>query len=119
MLMYEGTYVFTQLIRLVHRQSFARYVERYNGNYRVKSFTCWHQFLCMSFGQLTQRESLRDIVNCLQAHEKKLYHLGLTQGIKRSTLSDANECRDYRIYQDLAYALIKKARNLYQGELRR
>ena len=115
--MYEGTYVFTQLIRLVHRQSFARYVERYNGNYRVKSFTCWHQFFCMSFGQLTQRESLRDIVNCLQAHEKKLYHLGLTQGIKRSTLSDANECRDYRIYQDLAYALIKKARNLYQGEL--
>ena len=114
--MYEGTYVFTQLIRLVHRQSFARHVERYNGNYRVKSFTCWHQFLCMSFGQLTQRESLRDIVNCLQAHEKKLYHLGLRQGIKRSTLSDANECRDYRIYQDLAYSLIKKARNLYQGE---
>ena len=115
--MFEGTYVFTQLIRLVHRQSFARHVERYNGNYRVKSFTCWHQFLCMSFGQLTQRESLRDIVNCLQAHEKKLYHLGLTQGIKRSTLSDANECRDYRIYQDLAYSLIKKARNLYQSEL--
>jgi len=114
--MFEGTYVFTQLIRLVHRQSFARHVERYNGNYRVKSFTCWHQFLCMSFGQLTQRESLRDIVNCLQAHEKKLYHLGLRQGIKRSTLSDANECRDYRIYQDLAYSLIKKARNLYQGE---
>ena len=115
--MNEGTYVFTQLIRLVHRQSFARHVERYNGNYRVKSFTCWHQFLCMSFGQLTQRESLRDIVNCLQAHENKLYHLGFTQGIKRSTLADANERRDYRIYQDLAYALIKKARNLYQGEL--
>lgn len=115
--MNHGTYVFSQLVRLIHWQSFARHVKRYNGNYRVQSFTCWHQFLCMSFGQLTQRESLRDIVNCLQAHENKLYHLGLTQGIKRSTLSDANERRDYRIYQDLAYALIKKARNLYQGEL--
>jgi len=115
--MNHGTYVFTQIISLVHRQSFARHVERYNGNYRVQNFTCWHQFLCMSFGQLTNRESLRDIVNCLQAHEDKLYHLGLTNGVKRSTLADANERRDYRIYQDLAQSLIVKARKLYQGKL--
>lgn len=115
--MNRGTYVFSQLVRLIHWQSFARHVKRYNGNYRVQSFTCWHQFLCMSFGQLTQRESLRDIVNCLQAHEEKLYHLGLTQGVKRSTLADANERRDYRMYADLAYSLIAKARKLYQGEL--
>jgi len=100
--MNQGTYVFSQIISLVHRQSFARHVDRYNGNYRVQNFTCWHQFLCMSFGQLTNRESLPDIVNCLQAHEDKLYHLGLTKGVKRSTLADANERRDYRIYQDLA-----------------
>ena len=115
--MNQGTYVFSQLISLIHRQSFARHVKRYNGNYRVQSFTCWHQFLCMSFGQLTHRESLLDIVNCLQAHEEKLYHMGLTQGVKKSTLAKANERRDYRIYQDLAQSLIKKARKLYQGEL--
>ena len=115
--MNQGTYVFSQLIKLIHRQSFARYVNKYQGNYRVQSFTCWHQFLSMSFGQLTQRESLRDIVNCLQAHEEKLYHLGLTQGVKRSTLAEANERRDYRIYADLAYSLIAKARKLYQGKL--
>ena len=115
--MNQGTYVFPQLIKLIHWQSFARYVKKYNGDYRVQSFTCWHQFLCMSFGQLTQRESLRDIVNCLQAHEGKLYHMGLTQGVKRSTLADANESRDYRIYSDLAHSLIAKARKLYQGNL--
>lgn len=115
--MNQGTYVFSQLVGLIHWQSFARHVEKYNGDYRVQSFTCWHQFLCMSFGQLTQRESLRDIVNCLEAHEGKLYHLGLTQGVKRSTLADANERRDYRIYADLAHSLIAKARKLYKGEL--
>ena len=115
--MNHGTYVFSQIISIIHRQSFARHVKRYNGNYRVQSFTCWHQFLCMSFGQLTNRESLRDIVNCLQAHDEKLYHLGLTQGVKRSTLANANERRDYRIYQDLAQSLIVKARKFYQGKL--
>ncbi|MCB1587188.1 MAG: IS4 family transposase, partial [Xanthomonadales bacterium] len=115
--MNHGTYVFAQVMQLIHWQSFARHVDRYNGNYRVQNFTCWHQFLCMSFGQLTNRESLRDIVNCLQAHEDKLYHLGLTNGVKRSTLADANERRDYRIYQDLAQSLIVKARKLYQGKL--
>lgn len=114
--MNQGTYVFVQLIRLIHRQSFARFVHRYQGNFRVREFTCWHQFLCMSFGQLTHRESLRDLVTCLNAHQEKLYHLGLSHGVKRSTLADANESRDYRIYQDLGMSLIKKARKLYQGE---
>jgi len=115
--MNQGTYVFSQLVGLIHRQTFARLVSKYDGNYRVKDFTCWHQFLCMSFGQLTQRESLRDTVTCLNAHSDKLYHLGLTQGVKRSTLADANERRDWRIYADLAQYLIAKARKLYQGEL--
>jgi len=112
--MHQGTYVFSQLMSLIHRQSFNRLVNKYKGNYRVRSFSCWHQFLCMSFGQLTHRESLRDIVTCLNAHQEKLYHLGFTQGVKRSTLADANESRDYRIYEALAYKLIVKARKLYQ-----
>ena len=112
--MHQGTYVFSQLMSLIHRQSFNRLVDKYNGNYRVRSFSCWHQFLCMSFGQLTHRESLRDIVTCLNAHQEKLYHLGFTQGVKRSTLADANESRDYQIYEALAYKLIAKARKLYQ-----
>lgn len=112
-----GAYVFSQMMQLVHRQSFSRHVDKYGGNYRVRSFPCWHQFLCMSFGQLAQRESLRDIITCLNAHPEKLYHLGLPNGVRRSTLADANEERDYRIYEDLAKTLISKARKLYQGEL--
>lgn len=115
--MNNGTYVFSQMMQLIHRQSFARFVGKYGGNYRVKHFSCWHQFLCMSFGQLSQRESLRDIIICLNAHPEKLYHLGLTKGVKRSTLADANEERDYRIYETLAQSLIAKARKLYQGDL--
>jgi len=86
--MYQGTYVFSQLMSLIHRQSFNRLVDKYNGNYRVRSFNYWHQFLGMSFGQLTHRESLRDIITCLNAHQEKLYHFGFTQGVKRSTLDD-------------------------------
>ncbi len=115
--MNNGTYVFSQMMQLIHRQSFARFVGKFGGNYRVKHFSCWHQFLCMSFGQLSQRESLRDIIICLNAHPEKLYHLGLTKGVKRSTLADANEERDYRIYETLAQSLIAKARKLYQGDL--
>lgn len=101
---------------LVHHQEFTRCVNKYNGNYRVRSFSCWNQFVCMSFGQLTHREGLRDTVLCLQTHESKLYHLGLTNGVKKSTLADANEQRDWRIYADFAQKLITKARKLYQGE---
>lgn len=113
--MNKGKYVFAQLMSLVHPEEFARCVETYNGNYRVRNFSCWHQFLSLSFGQLTHRESLRDLVLCLQAHQSKLYHLGLSKGISRSTLADANEQRDWRIYADLAQILIQRARFLYAG----
>ncbi|MCB9082443.1 MAG: IS4 family transposase [Lewinellaceae bacterium] len=114
--MNDGTYVFSQLMGLIHRQTFARIVEKFGGNERIRTFSCWHQLLCMSFGQLTHRESLRDVVTCLNAHPEKLYHMGLTNGVKRSTLADANEVRDYRIYEALAHTLIAKARKLYQGQ---
>jgi transposase len=113
--MNKGKYVFAQLMSLVHPEEFDRCVEKYNGNYRVRNFSCWHQFLSLSFGQLTHRESLRDLVLCLQAHQSKLYHLGLSKGISRSTLADANEQRDWRIYADLAQILIQRARFLYAG----
>ena len=110
--MNKGKYVFAQLISLLDHNEFNKCVERYQGNHRVRQFSCWHQFLCLVFGQLTHRESLRDLVTCLQAHQSKLYHLGLTKGVSRSTLSDANEQRDWRIYADFAQVLIQKARAL-------
>ena len=110
--MHKGKYIFAQLMDLIHPEEFNRCVERYQGNYRVRQFSCWHQFLCLSFGQLTHRESLRDVITCLEAHQSKLYHLGLTKGVSRSTLADANEQRDWRIYSDFAHILINKARSL-------
>ncbi|MBL7791193.1 MAG: DUF4372 domain-containing protein [Saprospiraceae bacterium] len=97
--MNKGKYVLTQLIDLIHHEEFMRCVDRYQGNYRVRSFSCWHQFVCLCFGQLTHRVSLRDIVVCLDAHQWKLYHLGISNGVSRSTLAEANENRDWRIYQ--------------------
>lgn len=110
--MFQDRYVFAQLMLLVNRYEFKKCVDRYQGNHRIRAFTCWHQFLCMSFGQLTNRESLRDVVNCLNAHHNKLYHIGLTKGVKRSTLADANEQRDWRIYADFAQVLIRSVRQL-------
>lgn len=110
--MNKGKYVFAQLMSLVHPVEFNRCVEKYNGNYRVRQFNCWHQFLSISFGQLTHRESLRDVVLCLQAHENKLYHIGLSHGIRKSTLADANEQRDWKIFADYAQVLIRKVRLL-------
>lgn len=114
--MKKGKYVFAQIMSLIHSEEFARCVERYHGNYRVRTFSCWHQFLCLSFGQLSHRESLRDIVLCLNSHHSKLYHLGITHGVKRSTLADANKNRDWRIFEDLAKLLITKARKIYIPE---
>ena len=110
--MNKGKYVFAQIMGLIHPEEFERCVLKYKGNYRVRQFSCWHQFLSLSLGQLTHRESLRDLVTCLQAHRDKLYHLGLTKGIRKSTLADANEQRDWRIYADFAQLLIQKARVL-------
>ena len=113
---FPGKTIFSQVVELIHPQQFRRCVARYRGNYKVKSFSCWDQFLCMAFAQLTFRESLRDIEDCLSARSDQLYHLGFRSRICRSTLADANEARDWRIYADLAALLIKRARRLYSGE---
>lgn len=114
--MFTGKYVFAQLTDMIHREQFARCVRRYKGEYKVKSFSCWDQFLCMVFGQLTFRESLSDIEVCLRARQEQLYHLGLRGRVSHSTLADANRVRDWRIYADLAQILIRQARRLYQNE---
>lgn len=111
--MNRGKYVFAQLTSLIDYKAFQSCVDRYQGHYRMRRFSCWHQFVCMSFGQLSQRESLRDIVVCLNAQGRKLYHFGLTAGVSKSTLADANENRDWRIYADFAQGLIHEARQLY------
>lgn len=95
---------------------FRKCVNRYNGNYHTSSFTCMGQFLCMAFAQLTYRESLRDIEVCLRSRQEKLYHLGIRGRISRSTIADANEKRDWRIYADFCQILISKARTLYAKE---
>lgn len=115
--MYEGRTVFSQLLDHLPRHTFRRLVKRYRGDHRVRRFTCWDQFLAMVFAQLTYRESLRDIEACLGAIPERLYHLGFRcPAISRTTLADANEKRDWRIYADFAQVLIHEARRLYVGE---
>ena len=114
--MNTGKLVFSQLTDLIHPEQFRRCVQRYDGNYKTKTFSCWDQFLCMAFGQLTYRESLRDIETCLRSRQAQLYHLGFHGSISHSTLADANLNRDWRIYADLAQLLIKRARFLYRDE---
>jgi hypothetical protein len=115
--MYEGRTVFSQLLDHLPRHTFRRLVKRYRGDHRVRTFTCWDQFLAMVFAQLTYRESLRDIEACLGAIPERLYHLGFrAPTITRATLADANEARDWRIYADFAQVLIHEARRLYTGE---
>jgi hypothetical protein len=114
--MNSGRTVFAQLTDFFPRHEFSRCVDRYRGDRRARSFSCWDQFLCMAFAQLTGRESLRDTVTCLQAMGTRLYHAGIRGRISRSTIADANELRDWRIYQDFAAVLIAEARALYRGE---
>ena len=114
--MYNGQSVFSQIMDFLPIKKFRRCVDRYNGNYRVRSFTCFDQFLCMAFAQLTYRESLRDIECCLRAMKAKLYHMGIRGKISRSTIADANENRDWRIYCDFAQILIHQARQLYAND---
>jgi hypothetical protein len=109
----QGRTVFAQLISFLSHNEFNRCVTRYGGNKSVRSFSCWSQFLTMAFAQLTYRESLRDIEVCLAAQRHKLYHSGFSGPVKRSTLADANEKRDWRIYRDFAQSLIQIARPLY------
>jgi IS4 transposase len=108
--------VFSQVMEFLPSYEFHKCVERYQGHYKVQSFSCWDQFLCMAFAQLTYRESLRDIEVCLRSLQPKLYHAGIRGRVSRSTLADANEHRDWRIYADFAQILIHTARELYVGD---
>jgi Transposase DDE domain/Domain of unknown function (DUF4372) len=114
--MHSGKFVLAQLLDWIHPEQFRRCVARYRGDYKVRRFSCWDQFLCLAFAQLTFRESLRDIEACLCSRQGQLYHLGLRGQVARSTLADANENRDWRIYADLAQHLIRRARQLYARE---
>ena len=105
-----GKYVFSQVVSVIDPNDFNKCVERYNGNYKVKYFSCWHQLLCMMFGQLSNRESLSDLILCLQTQKSKWYHLGIGTSISKSNLAHANEKRDWRIFADFAYLLIAEAR---------
>lgn len=111
-----GKTLFAQVMDFIPRFDFQQCVERYQGNYKVKSFSCWAQYLSMAFAQLTFRESLRDIETCQRAMKSKLYHSGLKTVAARNTLANANSVRDWRIYGDYAQILIQKARKLYAGE---
>jgi hypothetical protein len=111
-----GQTVFSQLMELVPRYEFRLCVDRYRGDYKVQSFSCWDQYLTMAFAQLTYRESLRDIEACLRAKSTKLYHMGIRGRVSRNTLAHANQVRDWRIYADFAQVLIATARRLYLNE---
>jgi len=111
--MNAGKTVFAQLMDFIPLCEFRKCVERYQGNYKIKRFSCWDQYLSMAFAQLTYRESLRDIEACLRAAQPKLYHLGIRGNISRNTLANANQVRDWRIYADFAQVLIARARKFY------
>ena len=108
--------IFCQLMEWVHPEQFRRCVQRYDGNYRIRNFPCWDQFLAMTFAQITYRESLADIEVCLRSRQDQLYRLGFRSTVAHSTLADANSSRDWRIYHDLAQGLIARARRLYASE---
>ena len=114
--MNSGKTIYAQLMEFLPIHEFRKCVKRYNGNYKIKRFSCWDQFLCMAFAQLTYRESLRDIQACLRASQQKLYHMGIRGKVSRNTLAHANQVRDWRIYADFAQVLIGIARELYINE---
>ena len=111
--MNHGKTIFSQVMDFVPKKIFRQCVDRYQGNYKVRYFSCFDQFLCMAFAQLTYRESLRDIECCLRAFQEKLYHMGIRGKVSRSTMADANEKRDWHIYRDFAQVLIHHVRQLY------
>jgi transposase len=114
--MRAGKTIFSQVMEWIHPEQFRRCVQRYRGNYRVRNFPCWDQFLAMSFAQLTYRDSLADIEVCLRSRPDQLYHIGFRSTIAHNTLARANRSRDWRIYHDLAQLLIARARRLYASE---
>jgi Domain of unknown function (DUF4372) len=114
--MNSGRFVLSQVLDLVHRQTLDRIVKRYELATSVRHFGFRQQFICTVFAQMTSRESLRDITTCLNARSETLYHLGFSEPVAKSTLADANENRDWRIWEDLAKSLMRTARPLYAGE---
>jgi hypothetical protein len=111
--MNQGKYVFSQIMELISYKRFQTLVNRHSGDYKVRDFSCWKQFLCMAFGQLTHRESISDTMMCLKANASKMYHFGIGEVVSLSTVTRANESRSYQIYEDLAMLLIKEAKQLY------
>ena len=114
--MHNGKFIFSQIMSFIDPYEFYKCVKQFKGDERVRSFSCWNQFLCMSFGQLTHRESLRDIIICLEAHQNNMYHLGINYAVAKSTLADANESRNWKIYAEFARVLIKQAIILYKDD---
>jgi hypothetical protein len=114
--MNQGRMTFTQIVDFASQDIFKVCVKRYNGNYKAKEFSCWKQFLCLAFGQLTHRESMSDTMLCLKLNADKLYHLGIGKVVNKSSLSRANEKRDWRIFQDFGLKLIEEARILCDGD---
>jgi len=114
--MNSGKYVFAQLLQYINRYEFDKFVSTYDGDFRTRDLNCWNQFIQLFFGQLTSRNSLRDICTCLKAHRNKLYHLGIKQSVNQSSLSRANERRDYRIFADFGNYLIHEVRPRYASE---
>lgn len=100
--MNNGKFVFSQVTKLLPKKSFDRLVSKYSGDRYVKHFTCWNQLMCMMYGQLCNRDSLRDLITCIQAHPQKSHHLGFGRNVSLNNLSNANQKRDYRIFQDYA-----------------
>ncbi len=115
--MNQGKYVFAQLIEFLSHNDFISCVSKYNGNYKVKTFTCWHQLLYMVFGQLSNRDSLSDLIVCLQSQQNKSYHLGMGKGTSKANLAKANEKRDYRIYESFASTLVIEVQRFAIPEL--
>lgn len=111
--MNQGQYIFSQVVGLISHKQFQTIVNRHHGDYKVKEFNCWKQFLCMAFGQLTHRESISDTLLCLKANAGKMYHLGIGEVVAVSTITRANESRSFQIYEDLAMLLIGEAKKLY------
>ena len=107
--MNQGKYIFSKLIEFLLRNNFIRCVSKYDDNYKVKTYSCWHQLLYMIFGQLSHRDSLSDLITCLQSQQSKSYHLGMGKGTSKANLAKANERRDYRIYEFFAAVLVVQA----------
>src|SRR5690625_261143 len=110
--MYTGRLIFSQLMDVIPKYKFRKIVDRYNGNYRVRCVTCWNQLLCLCFGQLTFRNSLRDLTSTLNALDSRRYHMGIKYKVHLSTFADTNNARPWKIYQDLAMVLIDEARKI-------